>query len=113
MLDTASAIANAIAIGTKAQWMMIATTRRAKPRRRRSLTIAIAVNDFSPALIGDRALFGRQFVGVGFVVHMVGEVLPQARQVLLEIAQSQMLVQAAQLPLGIGDQILIAQFVEA
>ena len=113
MLDTASAIANAIAIGTKAQRMMIATTRRAKPRRRRSLTIAIAVNDFSPPLSNDRALFSRQFIRVRFVVRVVGKVPSQARPILLETAQSQMLIQAAQLPLGISDQILIAQFVEA
>ena len=81
--------------------------------RRECLLIAIALNDFTPPLSDDRTPFSSQFVGVGFVVRMVGKVLPQARPVPLEAAQSQMLVQAMQLPLGIGDQILIAQFVEA
>ena len=82
--------------------------------RRRSLTIAIAVNDFPPALRDDRTLFGRHFVGVGFVVRMVGKVLSQARQILLEIAQFQIvIVRSTQLPFGISDQILVAQFVEA
>lgn len=71
------------------------------------------MTDFSPALGNDRALFSRQFVGVRCVVRVVGKVLSQARPVLLEAAQSQMLVQSAQLPLGISDQILIAQFIEA
>src|ERR1700760_3996360 len=82
------------------------------PSRECSL-IAIAVNDFSPPLSDDGTLVSSQFIGVRFVVHMFGEVLPQARPVLLEAAQSQMLVQAAQLYFGISDQILVAQFVEA
>jgi hypothetical protein len=71
------------------------------------------VEDLAPFLVDHRPLLGRQFVAVGAVVHAIGEILAQARQVLLEIAEIQMLVEAAQLPFGIADQILIAQFVKA
>ena len=71
------------------------------------------MNDFSPPFSNDCALFSRQFIGVGVVVCVVGKVASQARPILLETAQSQMCIQAAQLSLGIGDQILIAQFVKA
>lgn len=39
------------------------------------VTVAIAANDFSPALRDGRALFRLQFVGIRFVVLVVGKIL--------------------------------------
>ena len=81
--------------------------------RHSSARISIAVDDLSAPLRDDRALIGGQFVGVCLIVRVFGEVLSQPWPVPLEAAQSQILVQSAHLPLGVADQIFIAQLVLA
>lgn len=77
------------------------------------MVVTVTANDFPPPLRDHCSLFGREFIAVCFVVRMLGEVPPHKRPVFFETSKSKMLVQATQLLLGVADQILIAELVEA